>query len=267
MTRLTSHLDVLSRLPKTNCRECRLASCLAFSVAVFQGKKTLADCPYLVEEDTTEGRRGAEEESSIEGDSQKALENLRQRIREIDLAGAAERCGAVYHQGTLTLACLGKPFSVDATGVIHSDCHVNRWVSVPILNYILECSGREPRGEWIPLRDTKGGADWWRLFGQRCEKPLKKVIDEYTELLELLVEIFAGEPAPESFNSDIAVIIHPLPRLPMLLCYWKSEDGMDSSLHLFFDITAEENLKIESIYALSVGLVTMFEKIALTHGK
>jgi hypothetical protein len=60
---------------------------------------------------------------------------------------------------------------------------------------------------------------------------------------------------------------HPLPRLPLLLCYWKSEEGMDSSLHLFFDVTAEENLRIEAIYSLCMGLVTMFEKIAQTHGK
>jgi hypothetical protein len=267
MTRLTSHLDILNRLPKTNCRECRQASCLTFSVAVFQGKKTLADCPYLEEEGSTSARMGAGEGTSILRDAQKALENLQARIREIDLAEAAERCGALYNQGKMTLTCLGKPFSVDAAGGIHSDCHVNRWVSIPILNYVLDCAGREPGGEWIPLRDTKGGTDWWRLFEQRCEKPLKKVVDEYTELLELLIEIFAGEPAPDRFNSDIAVVIHPLPRLPILLCYWKSEDGMDSSLHLFFDRTAEENLKIESIYSLGVGLLTMFEKIALTHGK
>jgi ArsR family metal-binding transcriptional regulator len=42
MTRWTSHLEVLNRLPQSNCRKCRQASCLAFSVAVFQGKNTLA---------------------------------------------------------------------------------------------------------------------------------------------------------------------------------------------------------------------------------
>jgi hypothetical protein len=267
MPQLSSHLDVLNRLPKTNCRECRQASCLAFSVAVFQGKKTLDDCPYLEEEVLMGTRSGLGEASQIERDMGKALENLKRSIRQTNLSEAAERCGALYNQGKLTLTCLGKPFSVDANGVIYSDCHVNRWVSIPIMNYVLDCAGREPRGEWIPLRETPGGADWWRLFGQRCEKPLKKVIDDYTELLELLVEIFAGEPAPDRFNSDIAVIIHPLPRLPILLCYWKNDDGMDSSLHLFFDVTAEENLRIESIYSLCVGLVTMFEKIALTHGK
>jgi Domain of unknown function (DUF3786) len=126
---------------------------------------------------------------------------------------------------------------------------------------------REPRGEWLPLRETRGGADWWRLFEQRCEKPLKKVIDDHTELLELLVEIFAGEPAPDRFVSDIAIILNPLRRVPVLLCYWKNEEELDSALHLFFDITAEENLRIEAIYALCAGLVTLFEKIARTHGK
>jgi hypothetical protein len=261
MLQFSSHLDVLGRLPKTNCRECRLASCLAFSIAVCQGKNNIQDCPYL---GSPENRK---EVNPIERDMEIGMKALQNRIRGIDWSAAAERCGGKYNQGKLALSCLGKPFSVDEFGIIHSDCHVNRWVSFPILNYILDCAGREPKGEWIPLRETKGGADWWRLFGQRCEKPLKKVIDDHTELLEWLVEIFAGEPAPEMFNSNISVVIYPLPLLPILLCYWKSEEGMDSSLHLFFDISAEENLNIESIYSLCLGMVTMFEKIALTHGK
>jgi hypothetical protein len=43
--------------------------------------------------------------------------------------------------------------------------------------------------------------------------------------------------------------------------------GYGFFIALFFDITAEENLRIEAIYSLCVGLVTMFEKIAQTHGK
>ena len=267
MPSFSSHLEVLSLLPKTNCRECRQASCLAFAVAVFQGKRGVADCPYCEGSGSPASREGAGGESALEKDQREALERLQGQVRKIDLEQAAERCGGLYNQGRLTLICLGKPFTVDAAGVIYSDCHVNRWVAVPILNYVLDCTGREPRGEWLPLRETQGGADWWRLFEQRCEKPLKKVIDDYTELLELLVEIFAGEPAPDRFDSDIAIVLHPLPRVPVLLCYWKKEEGMDSSLHLFFDVTAEENLRIEAIYALGVGLVTMFEKIAQTHGK
>ncbi len=174
MTRLNSHLDVLNRLPKTNCRECRQASCLAFSVAVFQGKKTPADCPYIVEEGATEGRKGSGDGSSLDRDAQKALENLQRRIQEIDLAGAAERCGAVYRQGVLTLACLGKSFSVDAAGVIRSDCHVNRWVSVPILNYILECQGREPRGGMDSAQGHEGRGRLVASFRAAVRETLEK---------------------------------------------------------------------------------------------
>lgn len=232
-----------------------------------QGKKRITDCPYLADADSLEIPQTRGERPSIEEDALKALEELRQGIRGIDLASAAQRVGGTYNQDKLTLKCLGKDFSVDRQGVITSGCHVNRWLSVPILSYVLHSAGREPLGQWIPLRETKGGADWWRLFEQRCERPLKKVVDDYTQLMEDLIDIFDGKPAPERFNSDIAVMIHPLPKLPVLLCYWKKEDGMDSSMHMFFDITAEENLNIESIYTLCVGLVTMFEKIALTHGR
>jgi hypothetical protein len=58
-----------------------------------------------------------------------------------------------------------------------------------------------------------------------------------------------------------------LPKIPVLICYWKPADGMESSLNVFFDDTAEENLIIDSLYALAIGMVMMFEKIAVTHGK
>jgi hypothetical protein len=62
-------------------------------------------------------------------------------------------------------------------------------------------------------------------------------------------------------------VLHPLPKVPILICYWKPEDDLDSDLNLFFDSTAEENLNIESIYTLGAGLVIMLEKLALRHGQ
>ncbi|MBW2172383.1 MAG: DUF3786 domain-containing protein, partial [Deltaproteobacteria bacterium] len=61
--------------------------------------------------------------------------------------------------------------------------------------------------------------------------------------------------------------LHPLPKVPILICYWKPDDGLESELNIFFDSTAEQNLNIESIFTLSTGLVRMLEKIALRHGQ
>ena len=42
---------------------------------------------------------------------------------------------------------------------------------------------------------------------------------------------------------------------------------MESDLNLFFSIPrASYNLPISAIYTLGVGMLTMFEKIAQTHG-
>lgn len=262
-----THLDIYKLLPKTNCRQCGLASCLAFAVAVIQGRRPLADCPPLgpLAEAALDSTSPAF--NPLVQDQERILADLREQVAGLDFQAVAQRVGGRWQDGRLLVSCLGKDFAVDRRGVITSDIHVNPWVSGPLYRYLLGSAGQPPQETWLPLRDLPGGADWWRLFGQRCEKPLKRVVDGYTALLQDLVVIFAGQPAPPSFDSDIAVVLKPLPLLPMLLCYWLPEDGMESDLHLFFDATAEENLAIEAIYTLGVGLVTMFEKIARTHGR
>ncbi len=265
MPELKNHLEVIKILPKTNCRKCGYKTCLAFAVEVIKGRKRLEDCPDL-ENHVVEKYDVKTDGPSIENDMQKALEGLRRRIFVSDLASSAARLGAAFSRGRLTIKCLGKDFTIDAEGIIISECHTHLWVTLPILNYIISSAGKDVRGDWIPFRELKGGADWGPLFTQRCEKPLKKVIDGYTGLFEDIIDVFDGRPAPDSFKSDIAVVIHPLPKLPILICYWKSEGGLESTLNMFFDATAKDNLNIESIYSLGVGLVTMFERTAQTHG-
>ena len=95
---------------------------------------------------------------------------------------------------------------------------------------------------------------------------MKQVADIHTDLFEHMIHIFSARPAPDAFESDVAVILHPLPRIPMLVCYWKPDSGMESSLNVFFDDSAEDNLNVDSLYRITAGMVIMFEKIAVTHG-
>ena len=184
----------------------------------------------------------------------------------IDLASSAQRLGASYSDDKLTIKCLGKDFVVDSKGNIVSECHVHGWVTVPLLNYVISCAGKPVSGNWVPLRELKDGASWNGLFEQRCEKPLKRVADAHTDLFEHMVHVFSAKRAPNAFDADIAVVLYPLPKVPMLICYWKPEDDMDSAVNVFFDDTAADNLNADSLYRLGAGLVLMFEKIAITHG-
>jgi len=122
------------------------------------------------------------------------------------------------------------------------------------------------RGEWVPFRELEGGAPRNGLFVQRCEAPLKQIADKYPNLFEDMVHIFSGKQVDNHYQSDIAIVLYPLPKVPLLVCYWKPDDGLESSLNIFFDTTASENIGTETLYMFIAGIVVMFEKIALRHG-
>jgi hypothetical protein len=87
----------------------------------------------------------------------------------------------------------------------------------------------------------------------------------HTDLFKDLIYIFSGDRSVNMFSSDMSLILYPLPKIPILISYWEPEDDLESSLHIFFDSTAEDHLGIGSIFSPGVGLALMFEKVVLKH--
>jgi hypothetical protein len=266
MPQFKTLMDIFKLLEKTNCRKCDEKTCLAFAAAVFKGNRPLADCPHVPPEVLrVYGDSQPQKPAEIELDIEKQLAELRAGLAKIDFAETAQRIGAAYEGNRLVLKIMGKDFGLDPAGKIYTDIHVHPWVTIPVLNYILDCKGTPVKGQWVPLRELPSGKDWYRLFGQRCEKPMKQIADSYAELFADLVDIFNGRPVDGHYQSDVALVLHPLPLVPLLICYWRAEEGMASDLNLFFDASAEDNLGIRGIYALGAGITRMFERLALRH--
>jgi hypothetical protein len=95
---------------------------------------------------------------------------------------------------------------------------------------------------------------------------MRHVADVYTDLFDEMIHLFDAKQVEEQFESDISVVLNPFPKVPVMVCYWMPEDGLESSLNVFFDKTADKNLEIGSIFSLGAGLALMFEKLALRHG-
>ena len=53
------HLDIWELLPRTNCRQCGEATCLAFAVGLLQQKRELAECLPLMADAALADRRAA----------------------------------------------------------------------------------------------------------------------------------------------------------------------------------------------------------------
>jgi hypothetical protein len=266
MIQLKNAMEIFKILPRTNCRDCRIPTCLAFAAAVFKGDKRLGDCPHLEKASLELIGIESPDSGTLEREEIKLVAELKRKVCGVDLAGSAERLAASFSGEALTIKMLGKDFNVDAQGNVTSICHVHGWVTVPLLDYVISCAGKPVSGKWVPMRELKDGPSWAPLFGQRSEKPLKRLADAHTDLFELMIQVFSAKPAPRLYDSDIAVVLHPLPRIPVLICYWKPDGDMESSLNVFFDDSADDNLGADSLYRLTTGMVMMFEKIGMTHG-
>ncbi len=266
MSHIENPMEIFKLLNGSNCKECGEKTCLAFAVAVFKEKRPIQACPHLEKEVIDRYGGAIDKPNTVDEYKAEAIEELKQKVSSIDLSEAAQRLGARFADNKLTLKIFGKEFSVDTEGNLSSEVHINAYMVVPALNYILNGSGTSPRGDWITFRELNGGPSRYAHFEQRCEKPLKRLADTYTDLFKDMLEIFDGKQIDSQIDSDVSIILHPLPLFPIMVCYWKPEDGLESSLHIYFDATSDDNLDIESNYTLNEGVVLMFEKIALRHG-
>ncbi len=266
MTRPKSAMEIYQLLEKSNCRECGRKTCLAFAGAVYTGQKSIQDCPRLTPEVIARYRGGLTTAGAGEQNGEDYLQKLLAAIRETDLAAAAARIGGRYENGWLALKIMGKEFKVDANARLSADIHVNPWVAVPFLHYVLYARGAAATGNWVSLRELGEGKERYPLFQKRCEAAMQRVADIYPDLFEDMVHLFDARQVPQQFQSDISVVLEPLPRVPIMICYWRPEDGMASNLKVFFDAAADQNLDIGALFTLGTGLAAMFEKLALRHG-
>ncbi|RWX48337.1 hypothetical protein VT98_11674, partial [Candidatus Electrothrix communis] len=66
-------------------------------------------------------------------------------------------------------------------------------------------------------------------------------------------------------DADRSLLIHPMPKLPMIIHYWNADDDFASQLSIFFDCTAPDNINIEYIYTVTRGIVEMFRELIVKH--
>src|SRR3990172_4902434 len=112
-------MTIYKQLPKTNCGECGLPTCLAFALKVKKAQADLSGCPYMPasgipapETDPDKKRCSTYEEVS---------ESHEQEAAATDFRETAEVIGAAYFEGPqgeeISLRVLNKIFVLKKTGL------------------------------------------------------------------------------------------------------------------------------------------------------
>ena len=266
MAAITNAMEIFAHLNKSNCRECGEKTCLAFASKVFLGESSITHCPHLHKEvydkyaDRASGRQREGEEQD------KYIASLVDRITQMDFNEVAGRTGGYVKDDCLYVDILGKKFGITRSGRFSTDLHVIPWVVMPCIDYILRCQGVQPAGNWISFREIEGGREKYGLFKKRGEEPLKTLADKYTDFFKDIIEMFDGEKVAKQFESDVSVVLHPFPLVPLMICYWRPDDGIESTLNLFFDASVDKNLGADSAFFLGTGLAQMLDKLSTVHG-
>lgn len=259
-------MEIFTILDKSNCKKCGEKTCLAFAGAVFLGNRKIEDCPKLNNKQISSFKTAENDQRTSEDLLNEHILKQTKKIVSLDFEGVAKRIGVKVHSGVLTVPILGKNFGIRGDGSFQTDLHVIPWVVSPLLDYVLQCKGLPVSGEWISFREMKGGKEKYALFKKRGEDVLLQLADKYTDFFNDIVYMFNGKTVEKRFEADVSVVLYPFPLVPIMICYWKPEDGLVSSLNLFYDKTVDENLGIDAAFSLGTGLAQMFEKLAEHHG-
>ncbi|ADH86663.1 DUF3786 domain-containing protein [Desulfurivibrio alkaliphilus] len=248
-------------LPGDNCGRCVLPSCMAFAAAVIRGDKRAAECPALAPEVLARLEAELQPRRGLDQEQEEAAAELQAQVAALDYPQTAARVGGRLQGERLAIPCLGKDFFLEPDGRMASQCHVNPWIQLPLLRYLLVCQGKEATGEWLPFAGLPGGQAGAALFAKRCEEPLRQLADAYSADFFALLEMFGAVESPASSEENREMIFYPLPMVPFRLAYQPPEEGLASALRITFDRCAEQNANPEMLHFLGTGMAAMVEKI------
>lgn len=263
-----SILDLYRKvLPKTNCRDCGLATCLAFAGMVISEKLDLKKCPHLPP-DVVDRVQSELDEQHSKGKwtkrdlAQDALAWAKERAASTRLEDLPDRIGGTLRrQGDtvfLELPYFGGTVHIQEQGVTKEDgSPLNRWEQVFLYNHMAMGGSRAPQGIWKGLEQIPNTVSKVKSMRDSVEEPLiERFRGHFRELFAAGTTLGGLDVKEQHPTADVALLFRALPKVPVLLLFWDEEETerFDARVKLLFDETIVEHLDIESMIFLSERL-------------
>lgn len=251
-------------LPKTNCKDCGYPTCLAFASIVVSEKLPLSQCPHLDPQVVAKCQQELDEQYAagkwLKRDmAQDALVWAKERAASMRIEDLPERIGGVLKkQGDE--AVLEIPYFTDfifigKQGITMKDgSPLTRWEQVFIYNHLAQGGSALPTGKWKGLEQIPNTISKMKSMKSHVEEPLVQRFGGRISELREAARSLGGIDKTGELSADAAFLFSPLPKIPVMLMFWDTEEGFDARAKLLFDETITEHLDIESILFLSERL-------------
>jgi hypothetical protein len=268
--------EFLKFTPKTNCRECGYAACLAFAAAVTKGGENPGKCPYvnisrLGDEFSMAGRvtGGLSGAIGVLDEKDMALvAHLKSKIREVDFSEIAPILGCTWsgvEDNLLSFRYLGHDVTLSGEGVFLDGKEAEEpRDQILLYNYIFYGGGAAISDVWVGLESLPNSISKVRTLRVYCEERIANYFCGKEALLkECAGKIDAVSRDHQKPGCSAAFQIAVLPRLPMLLLFWDEdrEDGFPPRVKILYDQNVLDVLDIESLVFASERMAERLEAV------
>lgn len=255
-------LDIFKDLPQTNCGDCGRSGCFAFASVVYLEGVSLEECPHLTPADRRameeKIRRGRDRGEGVRPEkSEQALDHLRRKMAEADLAEQAARCGAEYLPGppeAMELTFLDRRHRLTRTDVVALEGpSPTVWVKIFLFIYATRASGEPPTERWVAFRELPNTVSKAKSF-EACGFRVAQAFEGRPEELEEAARALGGEAVVHG-STDRAFEFSALPRVPLLLLFWDRQEEFEARASILVDAGVLGYLDQEALVFLAEALV------------
>ncbi len=254
-------IEILKKLPKTNCGECGEPTCMAFALKVNNSKCELSDCPF-VERDTASSTTRKPVQTLVDN-YWRVSDELELVARKLDFKQASHVVGGHYEnlndKEAITLKLMDKLFEMRREGLfVNNEYCKDSWTKIIIYDYIIRMGKRPLSGEWVTLGCFRNTASHVKAFQRKAEEKIAEAFNKNIEGLRLRSRELDGAEALGKITADYVCRFDLLPRIPLYLCFWDADEEYQASCKLFLDSNAEGYIDIEYLAYLVERFVDLF---------
>lgn len=154
------------------------------------------------------------------------------------------------------------PAAFEIKPVDPDEAPVSVELGLMILFYLMRAKATPLSGKWAGEFDLKGGERFFRgphaMRNDEVAKTFGKDLDGFKSVCEKI----GGVPAE---MGDAAFRFQVLPRVPVIVIFWKADDEFEASAKLLMDSSISEHLPLDVIFGMALELLGKIVGKALWH--
>ncbi|MCK5192585.1 MAG: DUF3786 domain-containing protein [Desulfobulbaceae bacterium] len=262
-------LDILKRVPKTNCGECGYTACLAFAANVAKSGEDPKKCPFIDLKGLDLNSLG---NTALDNLSHKRdldlIRHLKSKVKDLDFEEIASRLGATLapdEKDTLIFSYLAQDVLLSKNKLLINNKEPDDpRDQILLYNYVHSASLLIPTGNWVGLESLPNTISKVKTLSTYCEKRLAQLFTRRPpEEILSYCSMLHGKKVAES-SATAAAIIPVLPMVPQQFLFWdeEPEDGFEAKVKILFDVRVLDHLDVESLIFSSERLADRLIQMA-----